>query len=199
MRLFTPLLLATLVASSAHAASYQQYRDNRIVDPIQNRTGGDHPYAGNNLEPNANLSGADLTGAKLTNANLNYANLTGANLSGATMSGALLMGANLTGANLTNVNLSESDLSYANLTDADLSGASRLIALTEATFSFGTTLPDGQTVAHHGFDAAGLEAYLTAAPVNAWFADNLTIVPEPITLLLALLALVAAPLRVRCG
>ena len=49
-------------------------------------------------------------------------------------------------------------------------------------------------MAQHGFDAAGLEAYLEAAPVNAWFADNLTIIPEPVTLLLALLALVAAPL-----
>ena len=69
----------------------------------------------------------------------------------------------------------------------------------DRTLHPGTTLPDGQTVAQHGFDAAGLEAYLEAAPVNAWFADNLTIIPEPVTLLLALLALVAAPVRVRCG
>ncbi len=196
MRLFTLALLATLVASSAHAASYQKTRD-RIVDPIQNYTGGDHPYTGNNLEPNANLSGADLTGAKLTSADLDYANLTGANLSDATLSGATLRGADLTGANLTNVDLSESDLSYANLTNADLSDAQSLFLMSYATFSFGTTLPDGQTVAQHGFDAAGLEAYLETDPVDAWEADNLTIVPEPAALLLALLALSAAPLRVR--
>ena len=110
-----------------------------LVDPIQNRTGGDHPYTGNNLEPNANLSSADL------------------------------------------------------------SGAQSLTIMSYATFSFGTTLPDGQTVAQHGFDAAALEVYLEADPVDAWEADNLTIVPEPTTLLLALLALVATPLRARCG
>jgi uncharacterized protein YjbI with pentapeptide repeats len=71
--------------------------------------------------------------------------------------------------------------------------------LSNATFGTDTILYDGQTVAQHGFDAAGLEAYLEAAPLNALGADNLTIIPEPTTLLLALLALVAAPLRVRCG
>jgi uncharacterized protein YjbI with pentapeptide repeats len=110
--LVTLFLLATLVATSARAASYQKTRD-RIVDPIQYYKGGDHPYTGNNLEPNTNLSGADLT----------------------------------------NVELSESDLSYANLTNADLSNAQSLSIMSHATFSFGTTLPDGQTVAEHGFDA----------------------------------------------
>jgi hypothetical protein len=70
--------------------------------------------------------------------------------------------------------------------------------LSYAWFSTGTKLPDGQTVAQHGFDAASLQAYLEASDVDAW-AEGLTIIPEPITLLLALLALVAAPLRVRCG
>ena len=51
----------------------------------------------------------------------------------------------------------------------------------------------------HGFDAAGLQAYLKADLVGASFADNLTIIPEPTTLLLALLAMTAVPLRVRHG
>ena len=34
----------------------------------------------------------------------------------------------------------------------------------------------------------GLEDYLEAASVDVWFADHLTIVPEPTTLLLALTA-----------
>ena len=54
-------------------------------------------------------------------------------------------------------------------------------------------------VLQHGFDAAGLKAYLDVDPVSALRADNLTIVPEPTTLPLALLALAAVPLRVRHG
>jgi hypothetical protein len=81
----------------------------------------------------------------------------------------------------------------ANLSGADLRGAYWHFT----TFSTGTILDDGQTVLQHGFDAAGLEAYLEASP--AMFVQNLIIVPEPTTLLLTLLALTAAPLRVRCG
>jgi len=229
MRLTSLCLLATLVASSASAASYQKI-DGTIVDPLQSVAGGDLPYAGNNLEPNANLSWADLswadlsyadlTGAFLSWADLSYADLTDANLSYANLKGAdlfyayltdanlsdadlfdaslhhaYLTGANLSDAYLTGANLSDADLSYADLTDADLSYAD----LRYATFSTGTRLPDGQTVAQHGFDVAGLEAYLDVDPVSALRADNLTIVPEPTTLPLALLALTAVPLRVRHG
>jgi uncharacterized protein YjbI with pentapeptide repeats len=155
MRLTTLFHLATLVATSASAASYQK-RDGTIVDPILNRFDGNpQPFIDTNLEPYADLTGANLTDAKLT--------------------GAKLVDADLTG---------------AYLVDAVLIGAS---------FSYGTILFDGQTVLQHGFDAAGLEVYLEAAPLNALEADNLTIVPEPAALLLALLALVAAPLRVRRG
>ena len=214
MRLTSLCLLATLVASSASAALYQKI-DGTIVDPLQSVAGGDLPYAGNNLEPNANLSWADLSWADLsyadlTDANLSYANLKGAdlfyayltdaNLSDAdlfdaNLHHAYLTGANLSDAYLTGANLSDADLSYADLTDADLSYAD----LRYATFSTGTRLPDGQTVAQHGFDVAGLEAYLDVDPVSALRADNLTIVPEPTTLPLALLALTAVPLRVRHG
>ncbi len=68
----------------------------------------------------------------------------------------------------------------ANLTDAYLIYAN----LSSATFSPGTTLYDGQTVAQHGFDAASLEAYLKASPVSANSANNLTLVPEPASMFL---------------
>ena len=98
-------------------------------------------------------------------------------------------------ANLSRANLTHATLRNASLYYADLTGAT----LRNATFSFGTTLYDGQTVAQHGFDAAGLQAYLETDPVSTLRADNLTIIPEPTTLLLALLALTAVPLRVRRG
>jgi len=197
MRLFTMFLLATLVASSASAASYQK-TDGTIVDPIMKLFYGTgpgglyfpHVYSGKNLEPYA-----DLAIAYLKQAFLDYANLSGADLSVADLSDAVLTDAYLGYSHLIHTNLQSADLTDAYLTGADLTGAD----LTYATFSTGTTLKDGQTVAQHGFDAAGLEAYLKADPVGASLADNLTIIPEPTTLLLALLALVAAPLRVRCG
>jgi uncharacterized protein YjbI with pentapeptide repeats len=127
-----------------------------------------------------NLSEAGLTGADLYDADLRNANLTDADLRYAYLTGTDLRHANL---------------SHANLTWAKLAGA----YLDYVTFSPGTTLYGGQTVAQHGFDAASLQTYLVASPISASRAINLTIVPEPTTLLLALLALVAAPLRVRCG
>ena len=68
----------------------------------------------------------------------------------------------------------------ANLADANLD---------YVTFSPGTTLFDGQTVAQHGFDEAGLGAYLKAGPVSAWRASNLTIVSEPASVFLLLTGL----------
>ena len=61
--------------------------------------------------------------------------------------------------------------------------------LTNVTFRPGTTLYDGQTVAQHGFDVVGLQAYLEASPVSAWSTWNLTLVPEPTSLCLLLTAL----------
>jgi len=72
-------------------------------------------------------------------------------------------------------------LSNANLYYADLS---------YATFSPGTILYDGQTVAQHGFDAASLQTYLEASSVSAQSASNLTIVPEPASVFLLLTGLV---------
>ena len=146
------------------------------------------------IGPGANLGGADLSGANLYKADLDYADLRFANLSNANLNWADLSGANLYKAFLSNADLANADLYKANLTGASLADA----VLIGASFSYGTILFDGQTVLEHGFDAASLKNYLVESQYTS-NATNLTIVPEPTTLLLALLALVAAPLRVRCG
>ena len=80
---------------------------------------------------------------------------------------------------------------YANLSSANLTEA----YLDDATFSPGTTLYDGQTVLQHGYhdDPAGLQVYLKASPVSASSASNLTIVPEPASVLLLLTGLLTLP------
>ena len=89
MRIFTLFLLAALVTTSVDAASYQKI-DGTIVDPIQYRGGGDHPYSGSDLMPDADLTNANLTGADLTGATLTDATLTAAvsSLSGLSTTGA---------------------------------------------------------------------------------------------------------------
>ena len=77
MRIFTLFLLAALVTTSVDAASYQKI-DGTIVDPIQYRGGGDHPYSGSDLMPDADLTNANLTDADLTGATLTDATLTAA-------------------------------------------------------------------------------------------------------------------------
>ncbi len=156
----------------------------------------------------ANLEDADLIGADLEDASLNYASLTYAYLGAANLTYAYLYSAELTcaslpGANLTGADLDSAYLHNAYLTNADLTGADLDSAylynanLDSATFSLGTTLYDGQTVLQHGFDTAGLQAYLEAYPVNASSAANIILVPEPHTLLLASLASMGLTLRRR--
>jgi hypothetical protein len=182
------VIAVTLLSGSvAQGASYMKTYGT-IVDPIMDNGGSTHLYSGNNLEPNVNLINADLT-----NAELYYANLNNANLSYADLSYAYLSYANLTGAYLYSAYLD-----YANLTGAYLYSANLTNAyLTNATFSTGTTLYDGQTVLQHGFDTAGLQAYLEAFPVYASSAANIILVPEPHTLLLASLASMGLTLRRR--
>ena len=100
-----------------------------------------------------------------------------ADLSWAYLPGASLDWADLSSANLSNAWLHEADLRDANLYSVDLSWA---------TFSTGTILYDGQTVLQHGFDAAGLQAYLEASPISASHASNLNLVPEPASVFLLL-------------
>lgn len=111
-------------------------------------SGGNHPYLGINLEPDADLDSADLAYAdldfadlseaeldsanlsfaslryaKLSDADLDYADLRFANLYFADLSEADLDFANLSFASLRYANLSEADLDYADLTSANLAGA----------------------------------------------------------------------------
>ena len=178
------VIAVTLLSGSvAQGAATYIKTDGTIVDPIMDIYGSPHSYSGNNLEPSADLFRASLSSAYLSGANLYNAYLYNANLNDANLTYANLYGAYLDSANLTNA-----DLTYANLTGADLYSA---------TFSTGTTLYDGQTVLQHGFDAAGLQAYLEASPVNATSAANIILVPEPHTLLLASLASMGLTLRRR--
>jgi len=84
------LLLAT--SSLARAASYQQ-TDGTIVDPIQYTFGGDHPYSGPNLEPDAFLGSANLIDADLNSADLDQTFLLSAILRGANLRGSSLIAA----------------------------------------------------------------------------------------------------------
>jgi hypothetical protein len=111
------LLMTTLLASSAQGASYEQI-GGTIVDPIQLVSGGNHSYAGPNLE-----SGAFLSGAALSNAELSLADLSGAVLNNAVLNSANLSNADLTSTDLSGANLTNADLTHADLADADLSGA----------------------------------------------------------------------------
>jgi len=167
------IIAVTLLGGAlAQAASYQT-TDGSIVDPIINSyTNSPHSYSRNNLAPLADLAYADLTHVDLYRANLTDAVLTNASLLVADLTDADLYRANLTDAVLTNAsllvaNLTDAILYRANLTDANLTNA----ILTDATFSAGTILPSGLTAMQHGFDAAGLQAYLEGAPIFAGNAD----------------------------
>ena len=60
-------LVTCSTSARTEAASYLA-TNGFITDPILDTSGSTHPYSGNNLEPNANLSGARLYGANLTDA-----------------------------------------------------------------------------------------------------------------------------------
>ncbi len=115
------------------------------------------------------------------------------NLTGAYFEVQLLMGADLTIANLTNANLGlvrlhNANLSGANLSGATLTGLAGRITGTTWTNSFYYT--DNEPTWASGMDAAWRDSV-------GILAITPSAIPEPTTLLLALLALIAAPLRVR--
>ena len=197
------LLIVALIlftGSLVEAASYQK-KDGGIVDPILNTGGSTHPYSGPNLEPNVWLDCCvDLSNANLTNANLGDTWMDGTDLSNTNLSGAFMGYANLTSANLSYADLtganmgkgedltcetcSSANLSYANLTGADLTDANLTESLFDnAIFSTNTVLYDGQTISQWAFDESGLQTYLEGT-MNAFGASNLTIVPEPNSLIL---------------
>ena len=165
------------------------------------------------------LTDADLTSANLANANLNYANLIRANLSGADLYDADLRNANLTDTDLRQTHLSGADLRNANLTDADLRYAYltgtdlRHANLTWAKLAGANLSGSNLSIVSYYHDATWIDAFYYADNVPDWasgmdavWRDSVGIlaitpnaIPEPTTLLLALLAMAAAPLRVRCG
>ena len=153
-------------------------------------------YLGEAFLGQARLMDADLTGADLSDAWVRLADLTGADLSGSDMTGV-----DLSGADLINVDLDGADLSGALLGGTDLSGAnlsgsnfSDLAYHDEAT---GTTwtdafyYTDNEPTWDSDMDAAWRTSVgiLAVAPTNA--------VPEPSTLLLALLGLALLPRKRR--
>ena len=205
--------LFSLVASGANAASYQSVHWT-IVDPIQNRwngtvPGGDHAYAGANLEPNADLSYADLTDAYLYEANLIAANLTGADLNNADLryadlTNADLYEANLIYADLTGVYLEGADLSYAdlsgahlhftnwfaaNLTGADLNNANLYDAY-DLGYSTGSAYYNAETDFTNAWADSGSTLF---DPVAAGW----TFVPEPSTALLLGIGMMGLGMRRR--
>jgi len=139
MRRFALLVVVVtlLTGSVAQAASYQNWTNGDIVDPILDTSGNLHPYSGPNLEQHMYLSGADLEGASLIEVNLHNAHLSDAKLAGADLrngflSSAYLYEADLNNAKLAGANLSYTDMRKANLWKADFWGDGDWANLREA-------------------------------------------------------------------
>ena len=182
MRQLGLLVVLVLIASSAQAASYLRV-DGVTIDPIQNVSGGDHPYSGTNLGPSATLADVDLTGANLLGVVLTDAIMTGANLTGTILAAADLAGAFLSSANLSDATFGSAYsglnviLTGTDLTRANLSGVTGLAFVTgvpyyDALTNFSGAWTDNGTIP---FD-----------PVAAGW----NLIPEPSTALLLYLGLV---------
>ena len=220
MRQFTMLFLTVLTATSVDAASYLQ-QGGAVINPIQNVHGGDHLYSGPDLEQYVNSEGgnltdaylhdADLTGANLKGVDLGGADLSSANLTGTDLTGATLVGANLSvadlrdsvllGTDLSHADLSRAHLSWTDLESTNLTGADLRRANLSYTSSLGAVIGLPYYDKFTNFSNSWIECPECGGPAFVFdpVAAGWTLIPEPTTLLLTLLALVAAPLRVRCG
>ena len=229
MRLVTLFLIAAFAASTVDAASYQKKDGTIVDPIWNWVLDEPHSYTGEDLKANANLSYADLTGAdlygvNLWDADLRYASLSNAYMIGADLRNSSLDYANLSGADMFSAFLLEANLSYADLSDANLSragvGSTNLsyanltgVDLTQAIL--GDANLDHANVS--GATFTGAEFWTSAKWTAAfYYTDNVPVwasgmdpvalgilalapIPEPTTLLLALLALTAVPLRVPRG
>ena len=188
---FLPLALALLIALtlpvSAFAASYQQI-DGTIIDPIQDRFGGNHFYSGSNLEPGANLANANLANANLTSANLTNANLFSANPFSADLFSANLSGADLSQADLSGAYLTGADLSGATLANTVGLGASLGSAIYDTNTDFTNAWADGSLLSSGSILFDPVAAGWTLVPIP---------VPEPGTALLIGLGLAGLTARRR--
>ncbi|MEC8337774.1 MAG: pentapeptide repeat-containing protein [Planctomycetota bacterium] len=205
------LTIILLFSATAVDAAWYQKTDGTIVDPIQDIYGAEHSLdrtGGKNLEPGVDLEGtpdnrpflfkadlryADLSGANLTYTYLDYANLIGADLSGANLLASPMWAADLTGANLSYADLSYTSMVGTDLTGADLSGSDlgNIVGYDVATWTDAFYYTDNEPTWDSGMDAAWRTSVgiLAVPPTNA--------VPEPSTLLLALLGLALLPRRRR--
>ena len=145
---------------------------------------------------NADLSHANLTSADLPHASLYRANLTGTDLIDADLTGADLTGAYLTGADLAHANLTDADLYGTLLTRADLSGAifTNTQYYTDATWTDAFYYVGDEPTWASGMDAAWRTS---VGIVERSSLGEGSPVPEPSTLLLALLGLALVPRRRR--
>ena len=212
------LLFSATVATTADAAWYLQADGppglQTKVDPIMDTTGNVLSYAGPNVEPGANLDGQNLENADLTMVDLHSsASLVSTNLSNAWLGMGILTGANLTNAQLNGASLTYTDLGSALLVGADLTWAtlSSGSSLTQANLS-GAIFSDLQDYEaanwsgafyytdHEPTWAGGMDpAWRSSVGILARTTDsgNPTTVPEPSTLLLALLGLTLVPRKRR--
>jgi hypothetical protein len=150
MRMWTASMLVValtsgLLGEGARAASYQKI-DGTIVDPILDRLGNVHPYAGPDLRPgmtwqggslrNADLADANLRGSTLSDADFVDSQLSGADLGNSELSRIHLTGSVLAGASLANSNLRECFLGSADLSGANVMSANlRRCSLNSAILS----------------------------------------------------------------
>jgi uncharacterized protein YjbI with pentapeptide repeats len=191
------VLCAFSIPSVTEGARYTQ-TNGHVVDPILDLSGDPHSYSGIDLTPGAEIAGAALVQADLAKANLQSINLQGANLMEANLAYAKI-------GNLTNANLRRANLYYAGFLDAHLGGAdlrgadltgafylSRIASGSSKPIYSESTIFKWAMSGHH----SGEDSFNPAEAGWVFLSDA---VPEPATLLLALLALAAAPLRVRCG
>ncbi len=195
------LLMSLILTSGANAASYL-LTDGEVIDPIQNRYGGDLAYTGPDLEGDAHLAGVNLSDAYLDSAYLQHADLRGADLTGAELSDGDLSFADLTDANLRAARLDAVDLTGATLSYADLRHATLFDASVPlATLSYANLSYVDLSYVDGLSSASGIAYYNAETDFSHTGFDPVAagwiFVPEPSGMLLGLAALSCVGLLAR--